>query len=81
MTSGLLETLSQRGVPPVPDTLNESVHQRLNRALLAAHLLDFALGAIPDLTAGLLRAIGHLMGATITGRFEEVRAERPSDTP
>jgi hypothetical protein len=81
MSKGLLETLSERDVPPVPDKLNERLHQRLNRALLATHLLDFVVGAVPHLTAGLLRAIGHLLGATLTGRFEEDRTGRSSDTP
>ena len=81
MASGLLDTLAERGVPPVPAELNERVHQRLNRALLAAHLVDLALGAVPYLAVHFLRGVGHLIGSTCTGKFESARGDRSHEAP
>jgi hypothetical protein len=81
MTKGLLETLAGHGVPPVPEELNERVHQRLNRALLAAQLVDLVLGGMPYLAAHFLRGLGHLAKATFTGRFENDRVDRPREAP
>ncbi len=81
MTRGLLESLAAHDVPPVPAEFDERVHQRLNRALLAAHLVDLALGAVPYLAGHLLRGVVHLMGATYTGKFESDRRDRSGDVP
>lgn len=81
MANSLLETLATHGVPPVPADLNKQVHQRLNRALLAAHLMDFALGAVPCLAVYFLRAVLHWIGSTITGRFESDRVDRSREAP
>ena len=81
MGKGLLDTLAERGVPPVPAELNERVHQRLNRALLAAHLVDLALGAVPYVAFHFLCDVGHLIGATYSGRFESDRGDRSREAP
>ena len=81
MGKGLLDTLAERGVPPVPAELNERVHQRLNRALLAAHLVDLALGAVPWVAVHLFRGVCHLMEATLTGRFEGDDSDRSREAP
>ena len=81
MANGLLNTLAEHGVPPVPAELNERVHQRLNRALLAAHLVDLALGAVPYLAVHFLRGVAHLIGTTYTGRFESDRGDRSREAP
>jgi hypothetical protein len=81
MPKGLLETLAEHGVPPVPEELDERFHQRLNRALLAAHLVDFALGAVPCVAVYFLRAVWHLIGSTFTGRFESDRGDRSREAP
>ena len=81
MASGLLDSLAERGVPPVPAELNERVHQRLNRALLAAHLVDLALGAVPYVAVHLLRGVAHLIGMTFTGKFGNDRGDRSREAP
>jgi hypothetical protein len=81
MAKGLLDSLAEHGVPPVPVELDERVHQRLNRVLLAAHLVDLALGAMPYLAVHLFRGIVHLVGSTLTGRFESDRVDRSREAP
>jgi hypothetical protein len=81
MPKGLLDSLADHDVPPVPAGLGKHLHQRLNRALLTAHLLDLALGGIPFLTAELLRAVGYFIRATLTGRFESDRVDRSHEAP
>jgi hypothetical protein len=81
MSKGLLDSLAEHGVPPVPEELDERVHQRLNRALLAAHLVDLALGALPWAAVQLFRGVCHLMEATLTGRFEGDRGDRSHEVP
>jgi hypothetical protein len=81
MSKGLLDTLAEHGVPPVPAELNERVHQRLNRALLAAHLVDLALGAVPYVAVHFLRGVAHLIGATYTGKFQSDRGDRSHEAP
>jgi hypothetical protein len=81
MSKGLLDTLAEHDVPPVPVELNERVHQRLNRALLGAHLVDLALGAVPYLAVHFLRGVAHLIGSTFTGKFESDRGDRSPEAP
>jgi hypothetical protein len=81
MSKGLLESLAEHGIPPVPEELDERVHQRLNRALLVAHLVDLALGAVPWVAVHLFRGVCHLMEATLTGRFEGDRSDRSREAP
>jgi len=81
MAKGLLDTLAEHDVPPVPAELNERVHQRLNQALLGAHLVDLALGAVPYLAVHFLRGVGHLIGSTCTGKFESARGDRSHEAP
>jgi len=81
MAKGLLDSLVEHDIPPVPAELNERVHQRLNRALLAAHLVDLALGAVPYLAVHFLRGVAHLIGATYTGKFESDRGDRSREAP
>jgi hypothetical protein len=69
MAKGLLESLAEREVPPVPADLNRRVHERLNRALLASHLFDLTLRGVPYLAVHFCRAIAHLLSFTFTGRF------------
>lgn len=81
MTKSLLESLAEHGVPPVPAELDERVHQRLNRALVAAHLVDLAVGAVPYLAVHFLRGVVHLIGATYSGKFENDRGDRSREAP
>jgi hypothetical protein len=81
MPKGLLDSLAEHDVPPVPVGLGKRLHQRLNRALLTAHLIDLVLGGIPCLTAELLRATAYFVKATFTGRFETDRVDRSHEAP
>jgi len=81
MAKGLLDSLAEHGVPPVPEELDERVHQRLNRALLAGHLVDLALGAVPYLAVHLFRGVVHLISSTLTGKFESDRVDRSREAP
>ena len=73
--------MAERGVPPVPEELNERVHLRLNRALVVGHLIDLALGGLPFVAVHFLRATGHFIGSTLTGRFESDRGDRSREAP
>jgi hypothetical protein len=81
MAHGLLESLAERDVPPVPADLNRRVHARLNRALLVAHLIDLTLGVLPCLAVHFCRAVGHLLVVSFTGRFESSRGDGSRETP
>jgi hypothetical protein len=81
MAKGLLESLAEREVPPVPADLNRQVHERLNRALLVSHLIDLTLGGLPYLAVHILRAVGHLLLVSFTGRFESSRGDGPREEP
>ncbi|MBI3862222.1 MAG: hypothetical protein HY290_10035 [Planctomycetia bacterium] len=81
MPEGLLESLARREVPPVPADLNKRVHQRLNRALLAAHLVDLVLGVVPCLAAEFVRALGYFLKVSLTGRFESRRGDGSREAP
>ena len=81
MAIGLLESLAEREVPPVPVDLNRRVHERLNRALLVSHLVDLTLGGLPYLAVHFCRAVGHWLVVSFTGRFESSRVDRPREAP
>jgi hypothetical protein len=81
MPTRLLEQLARREVPPAPAELNSQVHRRLNRALLAAHLVDLAVGCLPYLALHFLRAVADFFKATFTGRFESDRRDPPRQAP
>jgi hypothetical protein len=69
MPPDLFDRLSASPVPPPPAELDRGVHERVNRALLVGHLVDFALGAIPFAMRHFAAAVGGLIVLTVTGRF------------
>ena len=81
MPRTLLESLAEREVPPVPAGLNKRVHQRLNRVLLAGHLVDLVLEVVPGVAVEFLRAVGHMWLASFTGRFETRRGDGSREAP
>lgn len=81
MAKGLLESLAEREVPPVPANLNRRVHERLNRALLVSHLVDLTLGGLPYLAVHFIRAVGHLFVVSLTGRLESRRGDGSREAP
>ena len=81
MAKGLLESLAEHEVPPVPADLNRRVHERLNRGLLVSHLVDLTLGGLPFLAVHFCRAVGHLLFVSFTGRFESSRGDGSREAP
>jgi hypothetical protein len=69
MFTDLFDQLAEAEVPSPPAQLERKVHQRLNRALLAQHLWDFALGALPWLVVRVVPAMFALVMVTIFGRY------------
>ena len=69
MASDLFDQLAASDVPPAPPQLERKVHQQLNRALLAQHLWDFALGAMPWLFAQVVPAMLAVISVTLFGRY------------
>jgi hypothetical protein len=76
MPLDLFERLSELDVPPPPANLDRAIHQRVNRSLMAQHLVDFALRAIPLAIFELARAVLAAMLFTLKGRFEDVNGEK-----
>ncbi len=70
MQRDFLEELAEAPVPPVPVTFNRALHERLNRRLLAGHMLDLALRGMGYTLGHFVRAVGGVMVLTITGKFE-----------
>jgi hypothetical protein len=70
MPRDLLEELAEAPVPPVPATFNRALHDRLNRRLLAGHLLDLGLRGTGYTLGHFARAAAGLFTLTLTGKFE-----------
>lgn len=70
MQHDVMEQLARREVPPAPAELDQGIHQRLNKMLLASHVADFALGALPYAVGQLARALVGLLVFTFSGETE-----------
>jgi hypothetical protein len=70
MPRDFLEELAEAPVPPLPDTFNRALHERLNRRLLAGQMLDLALRGIGYCLVHFARALAGFFALTVTGRFE-----------
>lgn len=68
MSTDFLERLAEAEVPPPPGELTRDVHSRLNRVLLAVHLVDLALRGMACAVVQFARPVGHLLALTLTGR-------------
>jgi hypothetical protein len=64
-----LEQLAEIETPPPPAEFDRQLHERLNRSLMAQHLLDFAVGAVPWALGHFFRAVVGTLGFTLTGKF------------
>ena len=73
MATNLLEQLAKADVPPVPETLDQQVHQRLNYLLLVLHVLDFMVRAAPFAVLHFGRALIGLVRFSLTSKFEVPR--------
>ena len=78
MATDLLEQLAKAEIPPVPETLDRQVHQRLNDTLLVLHVLDFMVRAVPYALLHFSRAVVGLVGYSLTSKFELPRDSRES---
>ena len=70
MPRDLLEELADTPLPPVPATFNRALHDRLNRRLLAGHLIDLGLRGTGYTLSHFARAMAGLFTFTLTGKFE-----------
>ena len=78
MATDLLEQLAKAEIPPVPETLDRQVHQRLNYTLLVLHVLDFMVRAVPYALLHFCRAVVGMVGYSLTSKFELQRDSRES---
>lgn len=67
----ILEQLAELEVREPPRDFNRRLHQQVNRALLAQHLLDFFLGGVIWSTLHFLRAAFGWLLFTIMGRYRD----------
>jgi hypothetical protein len=74
MPRDFLEELAVSPVPPPPDTFNRALHERLNRRLLAGHILDLALRGIGYCLVHFARALTGFFALTLTGAFGKNQA-------
>jgi hypothetical protein len=70
MPRDFLEELAEAPVPPPPDTFNRALHERLNRRLLAGHILDLALRGIGFCLVHFARALAGFFALTVLGKYE-----------
>lgn len=70
MSRDFLEQLAEAPVPAVPVTFNRALHERLNRRLLAGHMLDLALRGMGYTLGHFARAMGGFFILTLSGKFE-----------
>jgi hypothetical protein len=70
MSSDLFEKLADLPVPPVPETFDRAVHERINSRLTVGQFLDFATRGLGFVLVHFARALADLMKVTVTGKFE-----------
>jgi hypothetical protein len=67
----ILEQLAELEVRQPPRDFSRRLHERVNRTLLAQHLLDFFVGGVGWSTFHFLRAAIGWLHFTITGRYQD----------
>ena len=67
MAGGLLKRLSEKRVPPTPETFDSELNRRLNDRLLFTQLLDLFCRAIPYTCLEFSRALVGFVILTFTG--------------
>jgi hypothetical protein len=70
MSSDLFEKLADLPVPPVPETFDRAVHERINSRLVVGQFLDFAARGLGFALVHFARALADLLKVTVTGKFE-----------
>jgi hypothetical protein len=69
----LLEQLAELEVAPPPPEFDRRLHERVNRSLMAQHLIDFAVGAVPWAVMHFFRAVVGMLTFSVTGKFPDER--------
>ncbi|MCA9246891.1 MAG: hypothetical protein KDA42_07235 [Planctomycetales bacterium] len=69
MSSDLFEQLAEIDVPPIPDHLDQPVHDQVNRWLLVVQLGEFVLRCLPLAAWTFCRAVFCFVLFTLTGIF------------
>ena len=70
MSLNLLEQLADLEVPPPPEQFDTQLHDRVNRSLVRAQLVDLMLRGFPWALLHFARAVVGLIAFTLTGRYE-----------
>ena len=81
METDFLDRLAEHEVPPLPESFERQVHERVNHALVVLHVLDLAVRGLPWAMLCFGRAVIGLVMMTLSGRFESPPRERDSDAP
>jgi hypothetical protein len=68
-----LEQLADLEIREPPPQFDRQLHQRLNRSLLAQHVVELVTGAAPWALAQLLRAVTGFFVLSLTGKFDDER--------
>jgi hypothetical protein len=68
-----LEQLAELEVREPPPQFDRQLHQRLNRALVAQHVVEMVTGAAPWALAQFFRAVGGFFVLSLTGKFADER--------
>lgn len=69
MNQDLWDQLATTEVPPVPADFNHDVHQRLNYALLLAHVAELAMRVAPYAIVHMAKALFGWTALTLSGRY------------
>jgi hypothetical protein len=81
MARDLLEQLAEAPVPPVPESFNRALHERINNRLLVGQLVDLGLNGTGYTLEHFARAMAGFFKLTLTGKFEPGAKEGPGTAP
>jgi hypothetical protein len=79
MGTDFLERLAEQEIPPLPESFEQRVHERVNYSLVMLHVLDLAVRGMPWAMLQFGRAVVGLVMMSLSGRFEPPPRERDSD--
>ena len=79
MATDFLERLAEQEIPPLPDSFEQRVHERVNYSLVVLHVLDLAERGMPWAMLCFGRAVIGLVMMSLSGRFESPPRERDSE--
>lgn len=68
MANDLFAELAEVPVPPLPADFDSVVHRRVNRSLIAMHVLDFVVHGLPWAMLQFGKGVIGLMVFTLTGQ-------------